>query len=78
MFSRRINYRSTKKRAIEIIDELERTKRELYTGTIGYFDVRGNCDFNIIIRTIIKKNNDIIIGVGGGITWESDEYNNNR
>ena len=61
-----------KKRAIEIIDELERTKRELYTGTIGYFDVRGNCDFNIIIRTIIKKNNDIIIGVGGGITWESD------
>ena len=78
MFSRRINYRSTKKRAIEIIDELERTKRELYTGTIGYFDVRGNCDFNIIIRTIIKKNNDIIIGVGGGITWESDEYNNHR
>lgn len=61
-----------KKRAIEIIDELERTERELYTGTIGYFDVRGNCDFNIVIRTILKKDNDIIIGVGGGITWESD------
>ncbi len=65
-------------RAMEIIEELEGLKRNLYTGSIGYFDFRGNCDFNIIIRTIIKKENKAYFGVGGGITFDSieeDEYN---
>ena len=61
-----------KYRTIEIIDELERTRRGLYTGAIGYFDLRGNCDFNIVIRTILKKGNKASFGVGGGITIESD------
>jgi len=60
-------------RAMEIIEELERLKRNIYTGSIGYFDLRGNSDFNIVIRTIIKKDNKAYLGVGGGITWESIE-----
>ncbi|NMF04148.1 aminodeoxychorismate synthase component I [Clostridium beijerinckii] len=60
-------------RAMEIIDELEKLKRNIYTGSIGYFDLRGNSDFNIVIRTIIKKGNKAFLGVGGGITWESIE-----
>lgn len=65
-------------RAMEIIEELEGLKRNIYTGSIGYFDFRGNCDFNIVIRTIIKKDNKAYLGVGGGITYDSieeDEYN---
>lgn len=60
-------------RAMEIIEELEGLKRNLYTGSIGYFDLRGNCDFNIVIRTIIKKDGKAYLGVGGGITWDSVE-----
>ena len=59
-------------RAMEIIEELEGLKRNLYTGSIGSFDIRGNCDFNIVIRTIIKKDNRAYFGVGGGITWDSN------
>ncbi|WP_291746368.1 aminodeoxychorismate synthase component I [Clostridium sp.] len=65
-------------RAMEIIEELEKVKRNIYTGSIGYFDFRGNCDFNIVIRTIVKKDNKAYFGVGGGITYDSieeDEYN---
>lgn len=60
-------------RAMEIIDELEGIKRSLYTGSIGYFSFDGNADFNIVIRTIIKKGCDAYLGVGGGITCDSDE-----
>lgn len=65
-------------RAMEIIEELEGVKRNIYTGAIGYFDFRGNTDFNIAIRTIVKKDNKAYFGVGGGITYDSieeDEYN---
>jgi len=65
-------------RAMEIIEELEGLKRNIYTGSIGYFDFRGNADFNIAIRTIIKKDNKAYFGVGGGITYDSieeEEYN---
>lgn len=60
-------------RAMQIIDELERLKRSLYTGCIGYFSFDGNADFNIVIRTIVKKGNHAYLGVGGGITCDSDE-----
>lgn len=60
-------------RAMEIIDELEGLKRSLYTGCIGYFSLDGNADFNIIIRTMIKKDDCVYFGVGGGITWDSKE-----
>lgn len=60
-------------RSMEIIEELEGVRRGIYTGAIGYFDLRGNCDFNIVIRTILTKNNKAYFGVGGGITIESEE-----
>ncbi len=59
-------------RAMEIIEELEANRRNLYTGCIGYFGFDGACDFNIVIRTIVKQRDSLTIGVGGGITWESD------
>jgi len=59
-------------RAMEVIDILEATRRNIYTGCIGYFGFDGGADFNIVIRTILKKDNQAYIGIGGGITWESD------
>jgi para-aminobenzoate synthetase component 1 len=59
-------------RAMEIIEELEATHRNIYTGSMGYLGFDGNADFNIVIRTILMKDNMAYIGVGGGITWESD------
>lgn len=59
-------------RAMEIIDRLERSRRGLYTGSIGYFSLNGDCDFNIVIRTAVYKDGNYHLGVGGGITWESD------
>lgn len=59
-------------RAMEIIDKLENGRRGIYTGSMGYISLDGNCDLNIIIRTAIHKDNMYYIGVGGGITCESD------
>lgn len=61
-----------KYRAMEIIDELERCRRNLYTGAIGYLTLDGCCDFNIVIRTALYQNGLYHLGVGGGITCESD------
>lgn len=61
-----------KYRAMEIIDELEHGKRNLYTGSIGYLTLDGDCDFNIVIRTALHKDGKYYLGVGGGITAESD------
>lgn len=60
-----------KVRAMEVIGELEPTRRNIYTGCIGYFGFDGNADFNIVIRTILMKDKKAYLGVGGGITWES-------
>ena len=59
-------------RAMEIIDELEADSRGLYTGSMGYFSLDGNCDFNIVIRTAVCQDGIYHIGVGGGITCESE------
>lgn len=59
-------------RAMEIIDELEHDRRNLYTGSMGYFSFDGNCDFNIVIRTAVHQDGAYYLGVGGGITCESD------
>lgn len=67
-----------KKRAIEIIDELEPKTRSIYTGVIGHIDPNQDLDFNIAIRTIIKKGENLYLQVGGGIVNDSnnkDEYN---
>ena len=62
-----------KKRAMEIIDELEPTTRSVYTGIIGYIDPDFDMDFNVAIRTIIKKGNRLYLQVGGGIVYDSTE-----
>ncbi|MFZ3132447.1 MAG: aminodeoxychorismate synthase component I [Desulfosporosinus sp.] len=65
-------------RAMEIIEELELSKRGLYTGSIGYMGFDGAWDFNIVIRTILLKNGKAYIHVGGGIVADSipeSEYN---
>lgn len=61
-----------KYRAMEIIDELEHGRRNIYTGSMGYITLDGNCDLNIVIRTALYKNGTYHLGVGGGITCESD------
>jgi para-aminobenzoate synthetase component 1 len=60
-------------RSMEIIEELEPVGRNLYTGALGYLGFEGNVDLNIIIRTILIKDNKAYFGVGGGITWDSKE-----
>jgi len=65
-------------RAMEIIEELEPSRRAIYTGALGYLSFSGDMDFNILIRTILKKKNKIYFGVGGGIVADSkaeEEYN---
>ena len=61
-----------KVRAMEIIEELERSARQIYTGCIGYFSHHGTSDHNIVIRTLVKQGEKLVFGVGGGVTWESD------
>ena len=59
-------------RAMEIIDELEPTRRGLYTGSIGYFSRGGTSGFNIAIRTLIVEGARVSYQVGGGIVADSD------
>ncbi|MBF7096959.1 aminodeoxychorismate synthase component I [Alkalibacter mobilis] len=59
-------------RAMEIIDELEPTARNLYTGSIGYLDFNGDMDLNIVIRTILCKGDKAYFQAGGGIVWDSN------
>jgi len=58
-------------RAIEIIDELEPIRRGVYTGAIGYWDVSGDCDWNIAIRTVIAVDGAAYFHAGGGIVADS-------
>ena len=67
-----------KKRACEAIYETEDHPRGVYTGTMGYILPDGTLNFNIAIRTVVQKGNDLTLGVGGGITIGSkneDEFN---
>lgn len=58
-------------RAMEIIDELEPCRRNIYTGAIGYIGFDNTADLNIAIRTIVVKNGEAFYNVGGGIVWDS-------
>ncbi len=59
-------------RAMEIIDELENTRRGPYAGAIGYISFSNNLDTCITIRTIVIKNNTAYIQAGAGIVADSD------
>ena len=62
-------------RAMEIIDELEPTRRGPYAGAVGYFSFSGNMDMCINIRTVVVKNHQAFIQAGAGIVADSNpEY----
>jgi para-aminobenzoate synthetase component I len=59
-------------RAMEIIEELEPSRRGVYTGSIGYFSFDGDFDFNIAIRTMVVKDGKIYFQTGGAVVFDSD------
>ena len=59
-------------RAMEIIDELESTKRKVYAGGIGYFSANGEFDTCIALRTAVTKNNKFYVQAGAGIVADSN------
>ncbi|ABG40149.1 aminodeoxychorismate synthase, subunit I [Paraglaciecola sp. T6c] len=64
-------------RAMEIIEELEPQRRNIYCGSIGYLGIDGDMDTSICIRTILLENSHIYCWAGGGIVLDStalDEY----
>ncbi|MEU4561454.1 anthranilate synthase component I [Actinoplanes sp. NPDC023936] len=61
-----------KVRAMEIIEELEPTRRGLYGGTVGYFGFAGDMDMAIAIRTALLKDGVAYVGAGAGIVADSD------
>ena len=61
-----------KKRAMEIIDELEPCRRGPYAGAVGYFSYNGNADFAITIRTLVADGRRAYIQAGAGIVADSD------
>jgi anthranilate synthase component 1 len=61
-----------KVRAMQIIDELEPVRREIYGGAVGYFSFSGNMDLAITIRTLVIKNGMVHLQAGGGVVADSD------
>jgi anthranilate synthase component I len=61
-----------KVRAMEIIDELEVSRRALYGGVVGYLDFAGNADAAIAIRTALLRDGVAYVQAGGGIVADSD------
>ena len=60
-----------KVRAMEIIEEIEPTKRGAYAGTVGYFGYSGNMDTCITIRTLLIKDGKVYVQAGAGIVADS-------
>lgn len=62
-----------KKRAMELIEQYEKTKRGLFSGTVGYINPDGDFDFNVVIRSILynEKKRYLSIQAGSAITWKS-------
>jgi anthranilate synthase component 1 len=64
-------------RAMEIIYQLEKEKRGVYAGAVGYFSFSGNLDTCIAIRTMLFKDGNVYLQAGGGIVYDSvpeEEY----
>ncbi|MBI4571135.1 MAG: chorismate-binding protein, partial [Chloroflexi bacterium] len=59
-------------RAMEILAELERDRRGVYAGAAGYFDLSGNLDTAIALRTMVVKDGVAHVQAGGGIVYDSD------
>ena len=65
-------------KAMEIIDSLEKTKRKVYAGGIGYFSANGDFDTCIALRTAIAKENKFYVQAGAGIVADSKPENEYR
>jgi para-aminobenzoate synthetase component I len=61
-----------KVRSMEIIDELEPTRRSVYTGSLGYLSFNGNLDLNIVIRTFLIKGRRAYFQAGGAVVFDSN------
>ncbi len=61
-----------KKRAMEVIEELEGAERGLYTGAVGYIGFNGCSQFSIVIRTLVREGESLVYNVGAGIVADSD------
>jgi len=61
-----------KVRAMEIIDELEKERRGVYAGCVGYFGADGWMDTCIVLRTALIKNGKVLVQAGAGIVADSD------
>jgi para-aminobenzoate synthetase component 1 len=61
-----------KVRAMEIIEELEPTRRGIYTGSLGYLGFNGDADLNIAIRTFIVKGKKACFQAGGAVVYDSN------
>ncbi len=61
-----------KKRAMEIIAELEGVQRGIYTGSLGWISYNGNMDLNILIRSFLVREGKISFATGAGIVYDSD------
>src|ERR1700674_14626 len=61
-----------KVRAMEIVDELEKEKRGLYAGCVGYFSAAGDMDTCIVLRTALVKDGTMYVQAGAGIVADSD------
>jgi para-aminobenzoate synthetase component I len=59
-------------RTMEIIEELEPVRRGIYTGSIGWIGVNGDMELNIVIRTMLVKNNEAYIQAGAGVVIDSN------
>lgn len=59
-------------RAMEIIDELEKEKRGIYAGGVGYFSAGGDMDTCIALRTGVIKDGKLYVQAGGGVVYDSD------
>ncbi len=65
-------------KAMEIIDSLEKTKRKIYAGGIGYFSANGDFDTCIALRTALAKENKFYVQAGAGIVADSKPENEYR
>ena len=59
-------------RAMEIIDELEKSRRGVYAGAVGYISANGTMDTCIALRTALVKDNQMYVQAGGGVVADSD------
>jgi para-aminobenzoate synthetase component 1 len=63
--------------AMVILDRIETVRRGVYSGALGYLDLRGGMDLSVVIRTIVQKSGRAYVHAGGGIVADSqpvDEY----